>query len=236
MPLPDPVDVDDVKAAIEPTKDVEGVHPRNIGNIVYGRSSLAPCTGLAAVRLIQETGIDLEGQRIVIVGASATVGRPLAAMLMQQEATVLSCNKHTWGLEDLARSADILVAAAGVPELVTADWVRPGAVVIDVGINRVPKGDGTMRTVGDVAFEAVRERAGWITPVPGGVGPVTVSMLLQNVVFCAEIASGSEHVSAAAEPSPTKTPVQPTRAIPRSGVDSDAPSLLNTPREAPPGQ
>lgn len=186
MPLPFGVDADNVKAAIEPSKDVEGVHPSNIGNIVYGRSTLAPCTGLAAMRLIEETGIELRGKRVVVVGSSVTVGRPLAAMLMQHEATVVSCNKHTWGLEEMARSADVLIAAAGVPELVKGDWVRTGAVVIDVGINRVETRGGGMRTVGDVAFDAVSKRAGWISPVPGGVGPVTVSMLLRNVIACAE--------------------------------------------------
>ena len=186
MPLPAGVDEDAVKAAIAPAKDVEGVTPANIGNVVYGRSTLAPSTGLAAMRLIESTGLELRGQRAVVIGASATVGRPLAALLMQREATVVSCNKYTWGIEDLARSGDVLIAAAGVPELVTPDWVKPGAVVIDIGINRVERDDGTMRTVGDVAFEQVRAVAGWISPVPGGVGPMTVAMLLGNVVDAAE--------------------------------------------------
>ena len=186
MPLPTGVREDAVKAAIAPLKDVEGVTPANIGNVVYGRSTLAPSTGLAAMRLIEATGLELRGQRAVVIGASATVGRPLAALLMQREATVVSCNKYTWGIEDLSRSADVLIAAVGVPELVTADWVKPGAVVIDVGINRVEREDGSRRTVGDVALEQVRGVAGWISPVPGGVGPMTVAMLLGNVVDAAE--------------------------------------------------
>ncbi|MEM0983337.1 MAG: bifunctional 5,10-methylenetetrahydrofolate dehydrogenase/5,10-methenyltetrahydrofolate cyclohydrolase [Planctomycetota bacterium] len=186
MPLPGGVDEDRVKAVIDPDKDVEGVTPANIGNVLYGKTSLAPCTGLAALRLVESTGLALAGKRAVIIGSSATVGRPLAAMMMARDATVISCNKFTWGLEKLARSADVLIAAAGVPDLVPADWVKPGAVVIDVGINRVEGADGQMKTVGDVAFDQAKRVAGWITPVPGGVGPMTVAALLDNVVDAAE--------------------------------------------------
>jgi len=191
MPLPEGVDPFRVQSLIDPEKDVEGVNPANIGNIVYARSSLAPCTAMAAVKLINSTGIDLKGKRCVVVGASNIVGKPIAVMLMKPEATVISCNKYTENLPELAASADVVVAAAGVPHLVKKSWIKPGAIVIDVGIHRVPldepKPDGTkMRTVGDVD-EAVAEVAGHLTPVPGGVGPVTVAMLLENVVTAAEL-------------------------------------------------
>ena len=189
MPLPPAVDSDLVKSSIDPAKDVEGVNPANIGNVIYDRSSLAPCTALATVRLIEAAGVELRGKRAVVIGASATVGRPLAAMLMARDATVISCNRWTWGLEDLARTADVLVSAVGKPNLVTAEMVKPGAVVIDVGVNRVDDGKGGRRIVGDVVFDRVSQLAGWITPVPGGVGPMTVAMLLSNVVEAAEVAA-----------------------------------------------
>jgi methylenetetrahydrofolate dehydrogenase (NADP+)/methenyltetrahydrofolate cyclohydrolase len=188
MPLPAGVEAFKVQRLIAPEKDVEGVNPANIGNIVYGKSSLVPCTALAVLKMIQSTGLDLKGRRAVVVGAGDVVGKPIAVLLMRQEATVISCNKFTWGLEDLARSADVLVAAAGVPGLVKAEMVKPGAVVIDVGVNRVadPLRPGKMRTVGDVDFQAAAGVASHITPVPGGVGPMTVAMLLLNVVDAAE--------------------------------------------------
>jgi methylenetetrahydrofolate dehydrogenase (NADP+)/methenyltetrahydrofolate cyclohydrolase len=185
LPLPAGIDHYRVQSLIAPEKDVEGVNPANIGNIVYGRSSLAPCTALAVVRMIETTGVSLRGARAVVVGASDHVGKPIAVMLMRPEATVVSCNKHTKGIVDLARTADVLIAAAGVPGLVTAEWVKPGAIVIDVGIHRVDGPDGKKRTVGDVEQEGVREVAGWLSPVPGGVGPVTVAMLLENVAAAA---------------------------------------------------
>lgn len=186
MPLPAGVDTYAVQSLIAPGKDVEGVNPANIGNIVYGRSSLAPCTALAVLFMIESTGIDCRGKFAVCVGASDIVGKPVAVMLMRREATVLSCTKHTEGITELTRRAEVLVSAAGVPGLIKADWVRPGCVVIDVGINRVTGPDGKQRTVGDVAFDEVSKVAGWISPVPGGVGPVTVAMLLENVVSAAE--------------------------------------------------
>ncbi len=190
LPLPHDVDTYRIQSLIDPEKDVEGVNPANIGNIVYGRSSLAPCTALAVMRMIEHTGIDLKGKRALVVGASDIVGKPIAVMLMRPEATVLSTNKHTENLPELARSADILIAAAGVPKLITKDWVKPGATVIDVGIHRVqieePDGHKRRITVGDVDHDAVRHVAGWLSPVPGGVGPVTVAMLLDNTVSAAE--------------------------------------------------
>ncbi len=188
MPLPSGVDPYEVQRLIDPAKDVEGVNPANIGNVVYGRSSLAPCTALATLRMIQSTGVDLRGKRAVVVGAGDVVGKPIAVLLMRHEATVISCNIHTGGIEDLARSADILVAAAGVAGLVTRSWVKPGAIVVDVGVNEISGPDGKAKTVGDVAFDEVSEVAAWLSPVPGGVGPMTVAMLLSNVVDAAESA------------------------------------------------
>jgi len=185
LPLPDGIDVERVQSLIVPEKDVEGVNPANIGNVVYGRRSLVPCTALAAVEMIESTGVELRGARCVIVGASNIVGKPIAVLLMRAEATVISTNKHTRSIAELTRSADVLVAAAGVPGLIRGDMVKPGAVVIDVGINRITGADGRSSTVGDVAFEEVRQVAGWISPVPGGVGPMTVAMLLRNTVDAA---------------------------------------------------
>lgn len=186
LPLPPGVDTYRVQSLIAPAKDVEGVNPANIGNIIYGRSSLAPCTALAVMTMIDETGIDLHGAVVAVVGASDIVGKPIAAMLMQREATVYSLNKHTRNITEITRTAEVLIAAAGVAGLVTPEWVKPGAVVIDVGIHRTPGPDGRQTTVGDVNFAAVSPVAGWISPVPGGVGPVTVAMLLENVVAAAE--------------------------------------------------
>lgn len=203
LPLPTGVDPYRVQRLIAPEKDVEGVNPANIGNIVYGRSSLAPCTALAVVKMIESVVPDpvtgalstsadhgplLRGKRAVVVGASDVVGKPIAVLLMRQEATVISCNKHTHNLPELTRTADVLIAAAGVPGLIRADMVKPGAIVVDVGVNRVKGADGKMRTTGDVDFEPVKAIADHLSPVPGGVGPVTVAMLLQNVVQSAESA------------------------------------------------
>ena len=185
LPLPAGVDVERIQSLIAPEKDVEGVNPANIGNVVYGRRSLVPCTALAAVEMIESTGVELRGARCVIVGASNIVGKPIAVLLMRAEATVISTNKFTRGIADLTRSADVLVAAAGVPRLITGDMVKPGAVVIDVGINRVAGPDGKSMTVGDVAFDEVCDVAGHLSPVPGGVGPMTVAMLLRNTVEAA---------------------------------------------------
>jgi methylenetetrahydrofolate dehydrogenase (NADP+)/methenyltetrahydrofolate cyclohydrolase len=186
VPLPRGVDPYRVQRLIAPEKDVEGVNPANIGNVVYGRSSLAPCTGLATVKMIESTGVDLRGKRCVVVGASDVVGKPIAVLLMRHDATVVSCNKWTLGIEEMCRGADVLVAAAGVPGLITGSMVKAGAIVVDVGVNRVPGSDGKMKTVGDVAFDEVKAVAGWVSPVPGGVGPMTVAMLLVNVVEACE--------------------------------------------------
>lgn len=185
MPLPAGIDAERIQSLIAPEKDVEGVNPANIGNVVYGRRSLVPCTALATLEMIEHTGIDLRGKRCAVVGASNIVGKPIAVLLMREDATVHSTNKFTPALPALARECDVVVAACGVPRLVTADWVKPGAVVVDVGINRVAGPDGAKITVGDVDFDAVRRVASWISPVPGGVGPMTVAMLLRNVVDAA---------------------------------------------------
>ena len=185
LPLPDAVDTDRIQTIIDPVKDVEGVNPANIGNVVYGRRSLVPCTALATLEMIESTGITLRGAHCVVIGASNIVGKPVAILLMRAEASVVSTNKHTKDLAAHTFKADVLVSAAGVPGLVTADMVKPGAVVIDVGINRIANADGSMRTVGDIDFDGVLEVAGAISPVPGGVGPMTVAMLLRNTVEAA---------------------------------------------------
>ena len=185
LPLPEGVEAERIQSLIDETKDVEGVNPANIGNIVYGRRSLVPCTALASVEMIESTGIELRGKRCVIVGASNIVGKPIAVLLMRAEATVISTNKHTEDLAGLTRTADVLVSAAGVPGLITADMVKPGAVVVDVGINRIVGEDGKRRTVGDVDHDGVVTVAGHLSPVPGGVGPMTVAMLLRNTVDAA---------------------------------------------------
>jgi methylenetetrahydrofolate dehydrogenase (NADP+)/methenyltetrahydrofolate cyclohydrolase len=196
LPLPEGVDTHRVQSLIEPSKDVEGVNPANIGNIVYGRSSLAPCTALAVIKMLESVSGRkdgtpfLRGKLAVVVGAGDVVGKPIAVLLMRQEATVVSCNKWTPMLPNITRQADVLVAAAGVAGLISSDMVKAGAIVIDVGVSRVKGADGKSRTVGDVAFEEVAKAAGWISPVPGGVGPVTVSMLLLNVLEAAERRSG----------------------------------------------
>ncbi len=200
LPLPAGVDPYRVQRLIAHEKDVEGVNPANIGNIVYGRSSLAPCTALAVLKMIESVVVDpatgalpakghgplLRGKQVVVVGASDVVGKPIAVLLMRQEATVVSCNKYTHNLSALTRTADVLIAAAGVPGLIRADMVKPDAIVIDVGVNRLKTADGKSKTVGDVDFEPVRQVAAHLSPVPGGVGPVTVAMLLHNVVESTE--------------------------------------------------
>ncbi|MFO0894233.1 MAG: bifunctional 5,10-methylenetetrahydrofolate dehydrogenase/5,10-methenyltetrahydrofolate cyclohydrolase [Phycisphaerales bacterium] len=186
LPLPPGVDTERIQSLIAPEKDVEGVNPANIGNVVYGRRSLVPCTALAVLHMIDRTGVTLRGANAVVVGASNIVGKPIAVLLMRQEATVISTNRWTRGLPAMARDAEVLVAAAGVPGLIGAEMVKPGAVVVDVGINRITTPEGRSVTVGDVDFNAVSQVAGHISPVPGGVGPVTVAMLLRNVIDAAE--------------------------------------------------
>ena len=183
LPLPHGVDTIKIQSLIDPAKDVEGVNPANIGNIVYGRSSLVPCTALAVLKMVESTGVSLQGATVVCVGASNIVGKPIAVLMMQKDATVISCNKFTTNIEALTKQADILISAVGKPDLIRKHHVKPGAVVIDVGVNRITDPITKKRkTVGDVSFDEVSEVAGFLSPVPGGVGPMTVTMLLQNVV------------------------------------------------------
>lgn len=185
LPLPDHLDTPAAQYAIDPYKDVEGVHPANIGFLFYDTPLLAPCTALAVLAILEDQQIELKGARIVIVGQGPVVGKPIALGLMAREATVIICNKYTRSLAETTRTGDILISAAGVPGLIGPDHVKPGATVIDVGINRLVDDNGTNSVVGDVEFEAVRQVAGAVTPVPGGVGPVTVALLLNNAVDAA---------------------------------------------------
>jgi len=190
QPLPAGLDAAAVQSLIDPRKDVEGVQPYNLGLLAMGRDALVPCTAAAAMACLASTGIDLSGREAVVVGRSAIVGRPVAALLTAAHATVTVCHTRTLQLEDHTRRAEVLIVAAGRVGLIGREHVRPGAVVIDVGTHRqrVP-GDGSTartKTVGDVRFEEVSHVASAITPVPGGVGPVTVAMLLSNVVKAAE--------------------------------------------------
>jgi methylenetetrahydrofolate dehydrogenase (NADP+) / methenyltetrahydrofolate cyclohydrolase len=190
-PLPDasPIDIFDLQRAIAPAKDVDGLHPENQGLLAMGRPRFVPATPAGVVELLRRTGIDVEGRRAVVVGRSTLVGRPLSILLSLKgsglNATVTLCHTGTRDLAEEARRAEILVVAAGRAGSVTADMVKPGATVIDVGTNRTDHG-----LVGDVAFDEVREVAGAITPVPGGIGPMTVAMLLANTVRAAELAAG----------------------------------------------
>jgi methylenetetrahydrofolate dehydrogenase (NADP+)/methenyltetrahydrofolate cyclohydrolase len=190
LPLPRHLDAARLQYEIDVVKDVEGVNPANIGYVVYGHTLIAPCTALSVIELIKSTGVSLRGAEAVVVGASEIAGKPIALLLTEQLATVTLCHIATRDLREHTRRAEVLVVAVGKPGLIGPDDVRQGAVVIDVGINRVPQPDGTARTVGDVDFPPVRERLGprgWITPVPGGVGPVTVAMLLRNTLRSAEL-------------------------------------------------
>jgi methylenetetrahydrofolate dehydrogenase (NADP+)/methenyltetrahydrofolate cyclohydrolase len=190
LPLPAHLDATTLQYQIHPVKDVEGVNPANIGHVVYGHTLIAPCTALAVLELIESTGVSLRGAEAVVVGASEIAGKPISLLLTQRLATVTLCHIATRDLGLHTRRAEVLVVAAGKPALITADHVRDGAVVIDVGINRVKQPDGSRRTVGDVDFDAVAKRASFITPVPGGVGPMTVAMLLKNTVRSAELVIG----------------------------------------------
>jgi methylenetetrahydrofolate dehydrogenase (NADP+)/methenyltetrahydrofolate cyclohydrolase len=182
LPLPAHIDMDLVLERIDVDKDVDGFHLYNVGALVTGNTIFSPCTPFGVQKLLEHEGIDVEGRNVVVVGASNIVGKPMALMLMQQDATVCICHKKTRDLAQFTLLADILVVAAGVPGLIIPQMVRTGAVVIDVGINRLP--DGSI--IGDVDFEGVRQKASYITPVPGGVGPMTVTMLLHNTLVSAQ--------------------------------------------------
>jgi methylenetetrahydrofolate dehydrogenase (NADP+)/methenyltetrahydrofolate cyclohydrolase len=196
LPLPAQIDEQKVITAILPDKDVDGFHPVSLGKIMTGQKGFRPCTPLGIQKLLSYSGVRISGSHVVVVGRSNIVGKPIANMLMQKEenadATVTVCHSHTRDLPAITRQADILIAAIGRPEFVTADMVREGATVIDVGINRIadpshPKGQ---RMVGDVKFDEVCRKAGAITPVPGGVGPMTITMLLYNTLLSARAVAG----------------------------------------------
>lgn len=180
LPVPDHLEGAALTALIDPEKDVDGLTPISAGRLAQGVSGLRPCTPLGVIELMRRHEVELTGAEAVVVGRSDLVGKPLAALLLQANATVTVCHSRTRELPDACRRADVLVAAVGIARLVRGDWVKPGAAVIDVGINRLPEG-----LVGDVDFASARERAGLITPVPGGVGPMTIAMLLRNTVSAA---------------------------------------------------
>ncbi len=182
LPVPKQINSAKVLEAISPDKDVDGFHPVNVGALVTGNVRFAPCTPYGAMTLLEKSGVSIEGKHAVVVGRSNIVGKPMALMLLQQNATVTICTSRTVDLARYTRDADLLVVATGKPKLITGSMIKPGAAVIDVGMNRLPDG----KLCGDVDFESAKEVAGWITPVPGGVGPMTITMLVANTVLAAE--------------------------------------------------
>ena len=186
LPLPPQINVAHVLERIAVQKDVDGFHLYNVGGLITGNTVFPPCTPYGVQKLLEHEHVPIAGQNVVVVGASNIVGKPMALMLMQQDATVCICHKKTRDLAEFTRLADILVVAAGVPGLIKADMVKEGVVVIDVGINRLPDG----HLVGDVDFEGVSKKASLISPVPGGVGPMTITMLLHNTIVSAERSVG----------------------------------------------
>jgi methylenetetrahydrofolate dehydrogenase (NADP+)/methenyltetrahydrofolate cyclohydrolase len=195
-PLPNGLDLPEAQYQIDILKDVEGVNPANIGHVVYGHTIIAPCTALAVVELIDSTGVPLQGANVTVIGASRIVGRPLSLLLTERNATVTLCHIYTKDTPACCKNADIVVVAVGKPGLLRPEHVKPGAVVIDVGTTRVKttdvSGKATEKTVGDVDYEGVSQVAGHITPVPGGVGPMTVAMLLRNTLRAAKLVYGLE--------------------------------------------
>jgi methylenetetrahydrofolate dehydrogenase (NADP+)/methenyltetrahydrofolate cyclohydrolase len=186
LPLPDHLDPDRVIDAIDPSKDVDGLHPTSAGLLSGGRPGLVPCTPRGCMKLIAHTGTELRGLRAVMVGRSNLMGKPMAQLLLAEHATVTIAHSRTQGLDALCREADVLVAAVGRAHMIAGDWIKEGAVVLDVGINRTAEG----KLVGDVDTEAAMQRAAWITPVPGGVGPMTIACLLDNTVLAARRRAG----------------------------------------------
>ncbi|NQE34555.1 bifunctional methylenetetrahydrofolate dehydrogenase/methenyltetrahydrofolate cyclohydrolase FolD [Microcoleus asticus] len=182
LPLPEHLDAIALLYQIAPDKDADGLHPVNLGRLVRGEEGLRSCTPAGVMRLLQEYQIDLKGKNAVVLGRSILVGKPMALMLLEADCTVTVAHSRSQNLESITNQADILIAAVGRTEMIAANMVKPGAVVIDVGINRVVNPDGTSRLAGDVDFDAVKTVAEFITPVPGGIGPMTVAMLLENTV------------------------------------------------------
>jgi len=193
LPLPKHIDAERIIVAVHPDKDVDGFHPVNVGRLASGRAGLVPCTPLGCMMLLEDTLGKLEGRDAVVVGRSNIVGKPMAALLLAANCTVTIAHSRTKDLAAVCRRAEILVAAVGRAEMVRGDWIKPGATVIDVGINRVPGSEpGKTRLVGDVAFAEAKGVAGAITPVPGGVGPMTIACLLSNTVTAACRQNGIE--------------------------------------------
>ncbi len=186
LPLPKHIDSKVILEAVSPLKDADGFHPYNFGRLVEGHPVFEACTPKGVIKMIESAGVSIEGKRAVVVGRSNIVGKPLALMLLQRNATVTICHSKTKDLPAVCREADLLLVAIGKAKFVTADMVREGAMVIDVGTNKTPEG----KLCGDVDFEPVRQKAGWISPVPGGVGPMTIAMLLENTVESAKRAAG----------------------------------------------
>jgi methylenetetrahydrofolate dehydrogenase (NADP+) / methenyltetrahydrofolate cyclohydrolase len=190
MPLPKHIDSVKVLDSIDPAKDVDGFHPINVGKLSIGERALAPCTPVGSIILAKTVKHDLSGLDAVVVGRSNIVGKPMAQLLLRENCTVTIAHSRTKNLPDVVRRADLVVAAIGKPEFVKGDWIKPGAIVIDVGINRIVKPDGKGKLVGDVAFAEAAAVAGAITPVPGGVGPMTIACLLKNTVEAAQMQRG----------------------------------------------
>jgi methylenetetrahydrofolate dehydrogenase (NADP+) / methenyltetrahydrofolate cyclohydrolase len=190
LPLPPHIDSGRVIEAIDPAKDVDGFHPVNAGRLATGQKALVPCTPLGCVMLAKSVRADLTGMDAVVIGRSNIVGKPVAQLLLAENCTVTIAHSRSRDLATIARRADLLIAAVGKPEFVRGDWIKPGAIVIDVGINRVPGDGGRHRLVGDVLFAEAREVAGAITPVPGGVGPMTIACLLRNTAAAAAARRG----------------------------------------------
>lgn len=182
LPLPKQINTDKVLEYISPLKDVDGFHPYNVGRLMVGKPTFQPCTPYGVMVMLKECGMDLTGKEVVVVGRSNIVGKPVAMMCLQQNATVTICHSRTKDLAAKVRQADVLIAAVGVPEMIKGDWIKEGAVVIDVGVNRMADG----KLVGDVEYASASARAAAITPVPGGVGPMTITMLLHNTVVSAK--------------------------------------------------
>lgn len=182
-PVPEQISIKALQSAVHPHKDVEGMNPTSIGNIVYNELDLAPCTAAASVELLKSTGLPLQGLEVVIIGHSEIVGKPIAFLLMAEGATVTVCHHMTRAVSVHSRRADAVFVAVGKPALVTAEMIKPGAAVIDIGINALTRDDGTETVCGDVDYDGVSEVAGWVTPVPGGVGPVTVAILMRNTLI-----------------------------------------------------
>lgn len=184
-PVPEHISIRTLQETIHPLKDVEGMHPASIGKIVYQTPEMGPCTAMAAVHLLKATGVELEGLEVCVVGHSEIVGKPIAFLLMAEGATVTVCHHMTRSVIEHSKDADAVFIAVGRPGLITGDMIKAGSIIIDIGMNQIANSDGTARVVGDADFDSCHRVAGWITPVPGGVGPVTVAHLMKNAVVAA---------------------------------------------------